>query len=667
MKANLKGLVQRLKLENGKGMMPLYEAISNSMDAIIEAGKTGTAGRIDIRLIPLQDLGTNATEGRLVVDGVEVTDNGIGLDDGHLADFREAHTISKLKAGGKGVGRFTYLKVFDEVRVVSIFGKDGEHRLRDFPFDFGDEDLTKADATTFVEEPTGTTVTMKGMASQYRASWPTNVEGVGRRIIEHFLIRFASQGCPQITVSALGFSNVDVNRLFDTTVVGQIQEATFDVKGQQFTVQVLRQLGTSRSHEYHLCATSRDVASAKLKELLPELPDRFVGEDGKAFSLIALITGEYLDENANQERTTITFETDEGLELDRVSISRRALNKAIGDTLRTLLAEDLRVTNAEKIAQIERFVEKAPEYRVLTHERYRARLESRVSPGLTDIQLDETLLHIRREIEDEVSREEKSLAARMEKESFDKYQEKFKVLMEELNEVGKAKLASYVAHRRTLLDLVDASLKKSRTDDKYPLEKVLHKMVFPMGASSKDVFFEQQNLWLIDERLSFHTLLTSDVAMKKAQGLEDTSAKEPDILALFWDRPVAIAEPEALASGGVVIVEFKRPGRDDYNKDPGDQIIQRFVEIAKGGVKDVDGRPINPTGVRYHGFLIADLTPSLKNHVAFRYIEAFDGEGYFLTLPGGNGHVEIISYDKLIRLATQRNRMLFDKLGVHKH
>ena len=460
---------------------------------------------------------------------------------------------------------------------------------------------------------------------------------------------------------------MDVNRLFDTTVVGQIQEATFEVKGRQFSVQVLRQLGTNRSHEYHLCATSRDVASAKLKDLLPELPDRFVGEDGKTFSLIALVTGEYLDENANQERTTITFETDEGLELDRVSISRRALNKAIGDTLRTLLAEDLRVTNAEKIAQIERFVERAPEYRVLTHERYRARLESRVSPGLTDTQLDETLLHIRREIEDEVSREEKNLAARMEKESFDKYQEKFKVLMEELNEVGKAKLASYVAHRRTLLDLVDASLKKSRTDDKYPLEKVLHKMVFPMGATSKDVFFEQQNLWLIDERLSFHTFLTSDVAMKKGQGLEDTSAKEPDILALFWDRPVAIAEPEALASGGVVIVEFKRPGRDDYTKDPGDQIIQRFVEISEGFVKDIDGRPVNPVGIRYHGFLIADITPSLKKHVKLRYHKAFDGEGYFITLPDGNGYVEIISYDKLIRLAKQRNRMLFDKLGVHKH
>lgn len=348
-------------------------------------------------------------------------------------------------------------------------------------------------------------------------------------------------------------------------------------------------------------------------------------------------------------------------------MSRKALNKGIADALRNLLADDLTTTNAEKIAQIERFVEKAPEYRVLTHERYRTLIQTRVSPGLNDSQLDEALLHIRREVEDAIQKEERHLAARMEKESFDKYQLRFETLMDEINDIGKSKLASYVAHRRTILDLIDASLKKSRLDNKYPLEKVLHQMVFPMGHTSKDIFFEHQNLWLIDERLSFHTLLISDKKMNQVPGLEDTSGKEPDILAFFWDQPVALAEPGSEGSGAVVILEFKRPGRDDYAKDPGDQIVQRFVEIDGGGVRDIDGRPVNPKGMRYQGFLIADLTPSLRKHVSMRYHSSYDGEGYFLTLPEGNGYVEIVSYDKVIRLAKQRNRILFEKLGVHKN
>ena len=50
----------------------------------------------------------------------------------------------------------------------------------------------------------------------------------------------------------------------------------------------------------------------------------------------------------------------------------------------------------------------------------------------------------------------------------------------------------------------------------------------------------------------------------------------------------------------------------------------------------------------------------------FNYQQSVDGEGYFKTLPGGNGYVEIISYDKLLRDAQRRNRVLFEKLGLHK-
>lgn len=405
----------------------------------------------------------------------------------------------------------------------------------------------------------------------------------------------------------------------------------------------------------------------KLRDLLPELPERLVDDEQNAYTLIVLVTGEYLDEHANQERTKIAFQSDEEPELEQTLVSRQALNKGLMTALRSVLAGDLRVTNDEKIAQISRFVERAPEYRVLTQEKYRPLLEQRVQPGLRDEQLDEALLHIRRDIEDGIRAEERHVAALIETESFDVYQERIRGLMEEMNDVGKAKLADYVAHRRTILDLVDQSLRRVQNDQKYPFEKVLHKMIFPMGVTSKDIFLDQQNLWLIDERLCFHTLLTSDKKLNQVPGLENTSGKEPDIFSFFYDTPIDVAEPDNLPGGGVVIVEFKRPGRDNYDKDPADQIIQRFVEISQGGVRDIDGRPINPTGIRYTGYLIADLTTSLKRQVAMRYHQTADTEGYFYTLPGGNGSIEIISYDKLLRDAKRRNRVLFDKLGLHKH
>ena len=666
MLANIKGLVDRLELSQAKAMMPLFEAISNATDAIEERRDGFFTHSIVIRLIAAHDLAHQGGGETLSLDGFEVSDDGIGFNDVNLASFKEAHTLSKVKIGGKGVGRFTFLKVFSHVHVRSVFQRQDGSYLREFDFSIADE-LKGADDVLPTAAPLGTTVSVRGMASKFKAGWPSDPNIIAERILAHFLVRFAARSCPAMVLQSPGHSPIDLQALFQGTVQSHIEERFFTVLGHEFALQAYRHRDGRARHDLHLCANGREVTTSKLRDLLPELPERLLDESQEPYTLIVLVTGEYLDDHANQERTRIAFRSEEEPDLDETLVSRQALNRGITEALRPLLAADLKSTNEEKIAQVQRFVEQAPEYRVLTHERYRELLEQRVQPGLKDEQLDESLLHLRREIEDSMRKEERHVAALIEKESFDQYQERIRRLMEDMNDVGKAKLADYVAHRRTILDLVDQSLKRVQVDDKYPFEKVLHKMIFPMGATSRDVFMDQQNLWMIDERLCFHTLLTSDKKLNKIPGLEATSGKEPDIFAFFYDTPIGIAEPDNLAGGGVVIVEFKRPGRDDYSKDPADQIVQRFVEITEGAVKDIDGRPVNPERLRYTGYLIADLTPTLRRQVQMRYHRTADNEGYFWTLPEGNGYVEIISYDKLLRDAKRRNRVLFEKLGLHKH
>jgi hypothetical protein len=202
MQTNIRGLVERLKLPTGKGMMPLFEAVSNAMDAIDDRQDPSQSGRIEIKLIPATDLVKQSGDDTLVIDGFEITDNGIGLDERHLNAFREAYTMSKVNAGGKGVGRFTYLKVFGQVHVRSVFALNGNNFKRDFPFDFSDADVEKADAVTPTNEACGTRVTLSGMATQYRFAWPHDPRTVARRIVEHFLIRFASRTCPSCSPGA---------------------------------------------------------------------------------------------------------------------------------------------------------------------------------------------------------------------------------------------------------------------------------------------------------------------------------------------------------------------------------------------------------------------------------------------------------------------------------
>lgn len=644
----------------------MFEAISNSMDAIEERHIHKTGGSIKISLVHSQDLLTQAINENAVIDGFDIEDDGIGFDDTHTKYFQEAYTLAKVKMGGKGLGRFTYLKVFSEVSFQSVFEMDGNRYLRKFQFSL-DQETEGADKVELTNLPVGTTVSLRGLHSKYLPGWPKELKVVGQRLISHFLIRFAAKSCPPIFLEAPGCAPIDLNLLFQNTVKPHIENISIAIGSYAFQVMVFRNQDPRTRHDLHFCANGREVISYKLRDLLPELPERFVGENQSVYTLKVLVTGSYFDDNVNQMRTDILFQSDApDLGYDDDLILRHELNKEIASKLRVSLTEDLKTTHIEKLEQIKKFVEKAPEYRVLTHGKHRLRLEQQIPPGLSEDKLDEHLLHLRREIEDSVRKEERDVVALMEKESFETYKMRIQGLIESMNDVGKAKLADYVAHRRIILDLVGNSLKKVQKDSGYPFEKVLHKMIFPMGITSKDIFLEQQNLWLIDERLCFHTLLTSDKKINTIQGLEEVSGKEPDILAFFYDTPIGVAEPEN-ASAGIVIVEFKRPGRDDYNKDPADQIIQRFVEIKDGGVTDIDGRPVNPKNIRYVGYLIADLTPTLKKQVAMRYHETADGEGYFYTLSSGNGYVEIISYDKLVDDAKRRNRILFEKLGLHKN
>ena len=589
MLTDIKGLVDRLELSQAKGMMPLFEAVSNAIDAI-EEHKDGFAKHsIRIRLVAAHDLAHQGGDDTLVLDGFDISDDGVGFDDGNLASFKKAHTLAKVKVGGKGVGRFTFLKVFSSVRIRSVFQRQDETLLREFDFSIADE-LNGADDVQAVQEPRGTMLSMRGMDPKYTGGWSHDPAVIAERILAHFLIRFASRSCPPMVLESPGHAPIDLHALFQSTVLSHIEERFFEVLGHTFALQAYRHRDGRSRHDLHLCANGREVTTNKLRDLLPGLPERLLDDDQESYTLIVLVTGEYLDDYTNQERTKISFQSDDEPDMDETLVSRQALNRGIADALRPLLADDLKSTNEEKRLQIEKFVEQAPEYRALTHPRYKELIERRIQPGLAVEKLDEALLHVKRDIEDLVRKEVRHVAAMFETETFEKYQERFQVVAEQANEIGKAQLAAYVAHRRTILDLVSQSLKKVQTDDKYPFERVLHKMIFPMGATSKDIFFEQQNLWIIDERLCYHTLLTSDKKLNSVPGLKGTSGKEPDIFAFFYDTPIGVSELDNLPGGGVIIIEFKRPGRDDYDKDPADQIIQRFREISDGNVDDIDGR-----------------------------------------------------------------------------
>ncbi|MCK5375336.1 MAG: ATP-binding protein, partial [Alphaproteobacteria bacterium] len=120
----------------------------------------------------------------------------------------------------------------------------------------------------------------------------------------------------------------------------------------------------------------------------------------------------------------------------------------------------------------------------------------------------------------------------------------------------------------------------------------------------------------------------------------------------------------------IVLVEFKRPGRDDYKygdvkKDPIEQVKATAIKIRdEERIITKTGKAISVfEGVRLYAYIVADLEPTLtkvcKNHDMKK---TWDSKGYYMYHTTNDIFVETVSYDKLISDAQKRNAAFFNIL-----
>jgi hypothetical protein len=179
-------------------------------------------------------------------------------------------------------------------------------------------------------------------------------------------------------------------------------------------------------------------------------------------------------------------------------------------------------------------------------------------------------------------------------------------------------------------------------------------IICPMRKDSQQLQFNDHNLWMVDDRLPFFKFFASDVELKKY--CEARSDERPD-LAFFYDACLAWREGENTDT--VVIVEFKRPMRTDYShgRDPVSQVLL-YVELLKqGSVLTPTGQPIQgiSSGTAFHCYIIADITPQLRESFIGRFRKTPDGLGYFGYTNDPDAFVEIIPFNKILANARMRN------------
>lgn len=661
MDINVAGRVNNIDLPITKALLPLFESVVNSIDAIEEAEANIGIIKIEIIRENVQQDHLDQTYNNPVV-GFKVTDNGVGFDTKNYKSFCTSDSPYKAKKGCKGIGRFLWLKAFSSVHISSTFKENENLYCRKFDFGLSESGVENEEVFDVGSGVVGTEVTLHSYGVQYQKHCPKRTTTIAQKVIEHCLSFFLSGKCPDITLYDHG-EIINLNQLFKEEYLSNSEKASIKVGDHSFDVNYIKVFNReSLNHAIHYCANSREVISENLIDSIPDLKAQPETAEGKAFTFLAYISGEFLDESVNSARTDFNIARTSDIEFeDMPSLSN--IRDILVDDVREQLSEHLGKVKEEKSKKIAQFVQRKPQYRHVL--KYEKQAVANISPTLSDEKLEIELFKASQVIELDVKRQSSNYLNEKIKDIKDlpEYRDKYNDFVEKLNAVGKSNLSKYVIHRRVVLDLFNSCL-QTDDDGRYALEEGVHEIIFPLRRTSDDIDFSHQNLWIIDEKLAYHHYLASDIPFKKMDiGVDSTD--RPDLI--IFNNPTVFADQKSGFSS-IVIVEFKRPMRNDYNdeENPITQVLRYVRKIRSGKQVDRNGRPINITeNTPIYTYIVCDITQKIREVAEdHTFTVAPDNMGYFGYVPRLKTYVEVISFDKLVQDAEKRNQILFEQLHI---
>jgi hypothetical protein len=100
------------------------------------------------------------------------------------------------------------------------------------------------------------------------------------------------------------------------------------------------------------------------------------------------------------------------------------------------------------------------------------------------------------------------------------YQTQMDGFFEKFEDLDQTALAQYVIHRRIVLNLLEQALRRDDGTGRYQLEAVVHRLIHPMRKGSDEIEFEEQNLWILDDRLTYHDFMESDKELRVSDRLK---------------------------------------------------------------------------------------------------------------------------------------------------
>lgn len=645
MDSNLSRRIRNFNISPDNFLMPLFEAISNSIHAIEERfGKNWiNNGRIEVNIIREEKN----------IKKIIIKDNGIGLNDYNFDSFLRTDSEYKKAKGGKGIGRFSWIKCFNDISIQSAFMRDDQKLLRSFNFAAREKPVYNHKCAGFSGE-IGTTIELSDIREGFFEKYHSiNLVIMAKNTLSHFISTIVA-GIPDI-LFVDNNEEINIKELWEKEIADTKTEI-FDEIRQLSITHLMLKTGIVDKNMLYLAANHRSVDSKDIGKLLglkkllifKQTPE----SDPEKCHYVGILSGDLFDKASFGERTGL------GLSNDTLNhIVATAVDFLKEGYLKSYYEEAMK----EKVKVLEALLQENPKFSYLIGDtkEYAKKLNNS-STSKTDIYNDLAAIDynesqkISTQMQDVIDRTKNGEAVEI------------KEIASKATKMNVSALAQYVKKRKDILDLLDTrrGWKDPITKEKY-LESDMHTIICPMSIETDNIVDIENNLWVLDDRLAYYSYLASDMPIK-TYTQKSLSADRPDIV-LFngcnaFDR--------GNSNQPVVIIEFKRCERNDY-KDSDNPIlqVQRYIDDFRNQkIRKPNGQLITTinNNTPFQCYIVCDITPKMKEFMKqYGHFDPYpDGHGFRSYRPEYNAMIDIIPFENLIADAKLRNEILFEKLGL---
>lgn len=591
----------------------LKEAVMNSIQA------NATDIRINLEYEYNQNIDNESSNlGNLYK--IIVSDNGEGLNSKNLNAFFEVGTENKINLGGKGIGRFSFLKIARSVSIESV-SDAGKYITFEFSYDSNLESVSIQEA---IEPDPYTTITFCELNLKHPKTQAQACLTFLKKTFNLFLFLKQKETSKPINIRLL--VNGELLGKINSSDIHCIQQSELESNNCKFNIYTFWEDNKSEIDILY-CANNITVKTITYQ----------INLDKK---YLFAVTSDYFDRKANSERTKFEFDSNE--ELAQQDILNSTPDKNFDDLIKRTCFNIVQANEPElvqkNIAQLEKLKE---QFGYINFDEI----------DINVVSFNET--EIIKSYRERRDREEDNLIRLLNNDtaSLDEIAEK-------VSEQNKHELAKYIFHRNLI---VQKGLKLQGSDEN---EKILHELFFPQKISTesydvanpKHLYFN--NIWLLDDKFMSYAYVASDLTIKTIKsdiGSEDCeciSQKRPDLFVLY-NNP----EDSDLRKD-VVLIEFKK-GNIDYKEklsaiDQVDEYKEKLKEIVK----------IN----NFYCYIICDFKADdsdverVMTNRAFTKVFSNNGCIYYGYLQGSNTHVTFISSNSIFADAKARNETFLNIL-----